>query len=324
MRRALVVALLLLPLPALAQEPSPSPSPSPTPAPWEQPTVDPAEVRAAAKSGIDAYVAGDYDKALGLLQHAASTIDKLQLPEQVTVRKYLAYTFVAFDRFDEARSQFESALALDPSLSLPDGTSPKIAQVFADAKKELASEAAAAGGTRVVDPHPVVTPHPPVISIVGIRGGDFIPSTHSFHDGPNGYGIGLVAMHPEGDNVISLAGSYAGAQSRVPTNWNFYDVQLGFSRYLLHGFGGDEFLEGGVGYAFGSMKQQDVDSTEGIHGGELFGGAGATFFRRSNLALRFSARWMFLSSGGAVENGPAFAIDLLYDRPSRYGAGCCM
>lgn len=99
----------------------------------------PESERAAAREGIDAYNAGNYELALKRLQEVETHLDLLEASEQVSVHRFLAYTQVAFDRDEEAKAEFRHALQLDPTLTLPDTVSPKIRAVFDSAKADVAA-----------------------------------------------------------------------------------------------------------------------------------------------------------------------------------------
>jgi tetratricopeptide (TPR) repeat protein len=86
-------------------------------------------------SGIAAYEASDYPTALAALEAAVAAPTRYSPAQLGAAHRYLAMTLLAFDRADEARDHFVSALVADPTISYdPNLTSPKILRTFNEAK----------------------------------------------------------------------------------------------------------------------------------------------------------------------------------------------
>jgi len=70
---------------------------------------------------------------------------KLTVPQQIGVHKFLAFAYVALGQRDLARASFISALRMQPGMELsPITTSPKILDVFREARDKVASSKPAA------------------------------------------------------------------------------------------------------------------------------------------------------------------------------------
>lgn len=85
------------------------------------------------------YNNGEYENAIRELEKAMQYLKQLNQTDQVEAYKYLAFSYVAFGNKEKAKEHFKLALALDPDLELDPATvSPKIIQVFEEAKSEMA------------------------------------------------------------------------------------------------------------------------------------------------------------------------------------------
>lgn len=114
---------------------------------WPSAASAQTKERAAARAGIRAYNAGNYDLALRNLLEAAQGADKLTPAERAKLHTYLAFCKVAFDDRDEAKFHFKQALMFDPKLELDPATvAPKIREVFLQAQVEFRASGVGAGG----------------------------------------------------------------------------------------------------------------------------------------------------------------------------------
>lgn len=87
------------------------------------------------------YDSGRYQDAFNELVALLSQRKELKPKLLVDIYKYLGFCYSAYDRRDLAKKQFKTALMYDPSLELdPVFTSPKIMQVFQEAKTEFERE----------------------------------------------------------------------------------------------------------------------------------------------------------------------------------------
>lgn len=121
-----------------------------------------ADTREAVRDAIEAYGEGEYEFALNRLREAESApaFAQLAAAERVVIHKYIAYCEVAFERRDAAKAAFLSALAIDPGLEFDvDKVSPKILEVFREAKRE-SSAALGSPDETVAVPAPTATPLP--------------------------------------------------------------------------------------------------------------------------------------------------------------------
>lgn len=102
-----------------------------------------ARARLAARAGLNAYQKGDYAEARTKFAEALVSEAWLQVPERVLLQKYVGFTEVAFDRRDAAKAAFKRALQYDANFSLAGArVSPKIVQVFEEARAEFKQEQA--------------------------------------------------------------------------------------------------------------------------------------------------------------------------------------
>lgn len=108
-----------------------------------------ATARAAATAGLAAYENGDYELALTRFAAAEAHESELDGDERLVLHKFAGYSFVALGRRDDGKAEFKRALELAPALTLDEGSvSPKIVEVFNEARAEL--PAAAASGSLIV------------------------------------------------------------------------------------------------------------------------------------------------------------------------------
>jgi hypothetical protein len=71
---------------------------------------------------------------------------KLTVPQQIGVHKFLAFAYVALGQRDLARGSFIEALKLQPGMELsPITTSPKILEVFQQAREKVGAQQADSG-----------------------------------------------------------------------------------------------------------------------------------------------------------------------------------
>jgi len=95
------------------------------------------------------YESGRYQDAFNELVALLGQKKEFKPGIMVDVYKYLGFCYSAYDRRDLAKKQFKNALRYDPSLELdPVFTSPKIMQVFTEAKQEFTTEMAKKRGAK--------------------------------------------------------------------------------------------------------------------------------------------------------------------------------
>ena len=107
--------------------------------------------------GKQAYANQDYENAVAALVAALASSEKFPPATQADFKgervegyRYLAYSYVALEQFDNAVGAFRKLLALDPQFD-PGEVSPKIRKVFDAARGGPAVPGAAAG----IEHHPV-------------------------------------------------------------------------------------------------------------------------------------------------------------------------
>src|SRR5947209_6267938 len=84
------------------------------------------------QAGLAAYAELDYDRAVELLTLARK--ESLTREEKIATYRTLALAHVGLGRLDEARSDFQHLLHLDPSFQLDRSVAPKVRAVFEEAK----------------------------------------------------------------------------------------------------------------------------------------------------------------------------------------------
>jgi len=89
------------------------------------------------KAGVAHYRAGEYAEARARLQEAIGK-ENLARNERLRAHVHLGFTEVAFGNRAAAKIEFKSALLLEPLLNLdPTQVSPKIIEVFEEARREM-------------------------------------------------------------------------------------------------------------------------------------------------------------------------------------------
>jgi tetratricopeptide (TPR) repeat protein len=88
----------------------------------------------------------DLARAIALFQNLDAALNKLldrQPASQIAAKARIYLGLIALNalRTDDARSQFEQALAIDPTVELPRRVSPKTKTVFGQARRKVASDA---------------------------------------------------------------------------------------------------------------------------------------------------------------------------------------
>jgi tetratricopeptide (TPR) repeat protein len=108
--------------------------------------------------GIQHYLDGRYDQAVQLLSKALKQKD-LDQSRRLGALQYLAFSQVALGEHQAAKEAFIQLLTEQPNFQSPAGTSPKIVEVFEEARKNVAP------------PPPLVLPSvdhdPPLRNLVG-------------------------------------------------------------------------------------------------------------------------------------------------------------
>lgn len=312
-RLLLLLAVLLLPAAARAQEAQ----------------------RAAAREAISAYGAGNYELAMKRLGEAAQGIELLEIPEQITVHKYTAYTLIAFDRNDEAKKEFRLALGLDPTLTLPDSVSPKIRAVFDEAKADMAADAERAKATPTpianATPGPNPTPAAPrSAQTLGFRIGSLFPVGNSYHQAQSSYSGEILSLYEVHQTAVELAGGARGNSADPNVRFTEWFLDFGANQYLFHwdALDLDPMLGGGVGIQEVTSHWVHDDGTkdhETTSGLALWAGPGVTFFRKEDVHLSVFARYRFGFSGaaGTINHGPIVAVAFTYTRHPHPNRSCC-
>jgi tetratricopeptide (TPR) repeat protein len=88
------------------------------------------------KAAIRLYQKLDLDAALAELRLAEDEA-KSSEPEMVTTLLYQGLIFAESGKYAQTMEHFKRALAMSPWLDVPEGTAPRIARQFSDARREL-------------------------------------------------------------------------------------------------------------------------------------------------------------------------------------------
>ena len=289
--------------------------------------------RAAAREAITAYNAGNYELAMKRLGEAAQGIELLEIPEQITVHKYTAYTLIAFDRNDDAKKEFRLALGLDPTLTLPDSVSPKIRAVFDEAKADIAADAERARATPTpiaeVTPAPNPTPAPPrSAQTLGFRIGSLFPVGNSYHQAQSSYSGEILSLYEVRNTVIEISGGARANSADPAVSFSEWFVDFGADQYLLRWKALDLMLGGGVGLQTVNSRWIHDDGThehQTTSGLALWAGPGLVFFRREDVQLGVFTRYRvgFSGSTGTINHGPLVSVALTYTRHPNRNHSCC-
>ncbi len=311
--RSLLLALLLLPAGAFGQ----------------------TKERNAARDGIEAYGRGDYDLAIRKLDEASAGLALLEVPEQVTVHKYSAYTLMAFNRKDEAKARFKSAVVLDPSLALPDTVPPKIRDVFTAAKAELEAEKKRAETQPVPEENKVV--EPPVSRVaqpgsagrneLAIRLQTAFPVGGGFGRTDYAYGLELGNDYEIERVRLGIAFGYR--------HFQHVEVAEGSPNIYADEYYGDltvawmlkpsrtmrPYLGGGIGMHFVDAHLETTDDRKTGFGG--WAGAGVVLFPDAEVHLVPALG--FMVDGFPIDDRPTTGVLLQLSVTYRTGARpCCM
>ncbi|HEY8145305.1 MAG TPA: tetratricopeptide repeat protein [Kofleriaceae bacterium] len=111
----------------------------------------------------------DYDAAIALLEQAEAS-GKNQLADMIEIYRAMAESHAAMGRTDAAETAFRRLLALDPSVELPAGSSPKLTGPFTGAREFLAKRRIAVECRRgAADAATMVVQSDPVDLVAGAR-----------------------------------------------------------------------------------------------------------------------------------------------------------
>jgi hypothetical protein len=110
--------------------------------------------RGSIKSGIAAFEALEYERAVALLHQALA--GSLSLDEKLTVLRTLAFTHVALAQDDRARAEFRLLLRIDPGTQLDQTISPRARLLLEEARIDLGREL----GPEPVSLRPTFSPSP--------------------------------------------------------------------------------------------------------------------------------------------------------------------
>ena len=149
-------ALLLLADVALAAPPRPvgTPSAGRSSAPLE------AEIESEfVKSGLRAYEDLEYKRCTEQLERALA--ESLTRAEKVVTHRTLGFCHVAQEQGAAARADFEALLRIDPSAELDRTISPRVRDVFNEAKAAIAAAAAMSVAVDVSSAVVALNPEPP-------------------------------------------------------------------------------------------------------------------------------------------------------------------
>jgi len=87
------------------------------------------------------YILGDYEQTVAELEKIISALHKIKISEKIEAYKYLAFGYIALGDLEKGKKMFERVLRLNPDMVLnPVLISPKIIQIFEEAKNELMEE----------------------------------------------------------------------------------------------------------------------------------------------------------------------------------------
>ncbi len=104
--------------------------------------MDETEIDSLLDNVKQHYYDGEYQKAIEELEKAKEFVGRSESKNRVEAYSYLAYSYIAFGKVDEAKEAFKKALEADPELELdPAMVSPKIIGVFDEVKAELEKSA---------------------------------------------------------------------------------------------------------------------------------------------------------------------------------------
>ncbi len=110
----------------------------------------------------------DYDAAIALLEQAEAS-GKNRPADMVEIYRAMAESHAAMGRSDAAETAFRRLLALDPSVELPAGSSPKLTGPYAGARDFLAKRRIAVECRRAADGATLVVQSDPVDLVAGAR-----------------------------------------------------------------------------------------------------------------------------------------------------------
>lgn len=89
------------------------------------------------------YLTGEYEKALNELARLKPYVNVMKPEDKIELYKYLGFCHTAFGKLDEAKTDFQEALKINPNLALdPSTVSPKIIEVFEGAKAAMPAQPA--------------------------------------------------------------------------------------------------------------------------------------------------------------------------------------
>jgi tetratricopeptide (TPR) repeat protein len=86
--------------------------------------------------GIEAFYKPDYEAALKYLELASSQEHLYSKEDIAKCHRYIGMTYVAYENRSKAKTHFIMALELNPEMTFDDLTSPKILEIFDEAKEE--------------------------------------------------------------------------------------------------------------------------------------------------------------------------------------------
>jgi tetratricopeptide (TPR) repeat protein len=198
-------------------------------------------------------------KALKELQRALAATPTEK--EQLQIHLYLGITYFNLLKPEDARQSFTKALALDPSLELPESTSPKIKDLFAKLKATRVVKKPDEGtGTPPPTSKPdegsgaVTPPPPPPPPKRGWNWPAWITAGVAVAVGAAGLGLGLAARS-SADSAADLNLPWAEAQSQ-------HDSATGkaLGANICFGVAGAAAIASGVLFVLGSRSKREAPS----------------------------------------------------------------